>query len=250
MFENDEKSAGALSNDQLLDYIKKQKNRIKRLEKDKENLQKENKEQGQQIDAASGARSGAESSSDNSSLFWGLIDRETPFKQKLAKSALNFLIGTITKSSLGRKCLTSMRSLFDRWKQQTVQLKIATMSNDLVDSSKSLAALEQKSAKLKALLARTHQSNQRFQEDTTSFKKIQKDAALQLKSLKERDDSERMALMETVRARTIETAFQYDMELAIQRAADGVAAFFFCVCFSLTKTLLRCVLCCTVLWKL
>jgi hypothetical protein len=73
-------------------------------------------------------------------------------------------------------------------------------------------------------LARTHQSNQRFQEDTTSFKKIQRDAALQMKSIKERDESERLALLETVRARTIEHAFQYDMELAIQRAADGMIA--------------------------
>jgi hypothetical protein len=45
-----------------------------------------------------------------------------------------------------------------------------------------------------------------------------------MKSIKERDESERLALLETVRARTIEHAFQYDMELAIQRAADGMIA--------------------------
>jgi hypothetical protein len=220
MLDNDEKPGAALSNDQLLDYIKKQKSRIKRLEKEKETLHSENVELKHQIGSKAESTVKSESS-DNSSLFWGLIDKESPFKQKLAKSALNFLIGTISKSSLGRKCVISKRTLFDRWKEHIYVSKMSTLSNELQDSNKSFAALEQKTAKLKALLARTHQSNQRFQEDTTSFKKIQKDAALQLKTLKERDESERMALLETVRVRTIETAFQYDMELAIQRAADG-----------------------------
>jgi hypothetical protein len=221
MLDIDEKPGAALSNDQLLDYIKKQKSRIKRLEKEKETLHRENIEHERQIGSKIESTVKSESSSNNSSLFWGLIDKESPFKQKLAKSALNFLIGTISKSSLGRKCVLSKRSLFDRWKEHVFLSKISTLSIELQDSNKSFAALEQKTAKLKALLARTHQSNQRFQEDTTSFKKIQKDAALQLKTLKERDESERMALLETVRVRTIETAFQYDMELAIQRAADG-----------------------------
>lgn len=226
MLDNDEKPGLALSNDQLLDYIKKQKSRIKRLEKEKEALQKENIEHERQNESKTGSRVNLESSTDNSSIFWGLIDKESPFKQKLAKSALNFLIGTISKSSLGRKCVISKRTLFDRWKEHMVLSKMLILSNELHDSNKSYVALEQKTAKLKALLARTHQSNQRFQEDTTSFKKIQKDAALQLKTLKERDESERMALLETVRVRTIETAFQYDMELAIQRAADGEFYFF------------------------
>lgn len=219
MVDNEDKVANTLSNDQLLDYIKKQKARIKRLEKEKENLTKVNAEQERQIEA--GVQPINSSSSDNSSLFWGLIDRESSFKQKLATSALSFLVSTISKTSLGRRYIPSRRSLFDRWKEVTIQSKIITISGALSDSHKSFAALEQKSLKLKALLARTHQSNQRFQEDTTSFQKIQKDAALQLKTLKERDESERLALLETVRAQTIETAFQYDMELAIQRAADG-----------------------------
>jgi hypothetical protein len=220
MFDENDKSSSVLTNDQLLDYIKKQKARIKRLEKDA--LQKESAEKEKEKEQINGTpKVGNDLQSDNSSLFWGLIDRESPFKKKLAKSALNFLIGTISKSGLGRKCVPSKRSLFDRWKEKAAQCKITAISNELTDLNKSFATLEQKSVKLKALLARSHQSNQRFQEDTTSFKKTQVDAALQLKSLKERDESERMDLLETVRMRTIETAFQYDMELAIQRAADG-----------------------------
>ena len=219
MIENEDKVANTLSNEQLLDYVKKQKARIKRLEKEKETLTKLNSEQGRQIEA--GAQPISSSFSDDTSLFWGLIERESLFKQKLATTALNHLVSTVSNSSLGRRCLPSRRSLFDRWRDHIIQSKIMTLSGALLDSNKSFAALEQKSAKLKALLARTHQSNQRFQEDSTSFKKIQKDAALQLKTLKERDESERSALLETVRARNIETAFQYDMELAIQRAADG-----------------------------
>lgn len=238
--EAEDKSANALSNEQLLEYIKKQKAKIKKLEKDKETLGKINVEQEQQIIAATAAAAAAavstagttspsHSSSDNPSLFWGLIDRESSFKQKLAKIALNSFVATIEKSSLGKKYVPSRRSLFDHWKEHTYFMKMTAIATELLESSKSYLALEQKTAKLKALLARTHQSNQRFQEDTTSFKKIQKDAELQLKSLKERDESEREALLETVRARTIETAFQYDMELAIQRAADGDILFLFII---------------------
>ena len=231
MLDAEDKTANTLSNDQLLDYIKKQKLKIKRLEKEKESLTKENADQEKKIlsRVSSSAQivSNSNSSSDSSSLFWGLIDRESSFKQKLATSALNNFVATITKSGLGKKYVMTRQSLFDRWKNRTLESRVNSISQELIESNKSYAALEQKSLKLKALLARTHQSNQRFQEDTTSFKKIQKDAALQLKTLKERDESERMALLETVRARTIETAFQYDMELAIQRAADGILFFSF-----------------------
>ena len=233
MVDVEDKTANTLSNDQLLDYIKKQKLKIKRLEKEKESLTRENADQEKKIlsrvssSAQIVSNSNSNSSSDSSSLFWGLIDRESSFKQKLATSALSNFAATITKSGLGKKYVMTRQSLFDRWKNRTLESRVNSISMELIESNKSYAALEQKSLKLKALLARTHQSNQRFQEDTTSFKKIQKDAALQLKTLKERDESERMALLETVRARTIETAFQYDMELAIQRAADGILYFYF-----------------------
>ena len=197
--DTDDKAANTLSNEQLLDYIKKQKAKIKRLEKDKETLGKTNVEQEQKIIAAiaataaaiassataaataaqqnstnsSNASSDSHSSSDNSSLFWGLIGRESQFKQKLAKNTLNFLISTITKSSLGRENIPTRSSLFEKWRKHTYKMKLQSLAGELVESSKSFQALEMKTAKLKALLARTHQSNQRFQEDTTSFKKIQ-----------------------------------------------------------------------------
>ena len=136
MFDESDKSSSVLTNDQLLDYIKKQKARIKRLEKDA--LQKESAEkEKEQINGTPKVRNDLQS--EHSSLFWGLIDRESPFKQKLAKNALNFLIGTISKSGLGRKCVPSKRSLFDRWKEKAAQCKITAISNELTDLSKSFA---------------------------------------------------------------------------------------------------------------
>jgi hypothetical protein len=161
MLDSEEKTGNTLSSEQLIDYVKKQKVRIKRLEKEKENLVKLNSEQEQQIKISASISSteiDTKSSSNNSSsLYWGLIERESIFQQKLAKTALNLLVCTITKSKMGKRYIPSISSLFDRWKERIEQLKLQTVKNDLLDSSKSILVLEQKSSKLKALLARTHQ---------------------------------------------------------------------------------------------
>ena len=156
-------------------------------------------------------------------MFWDLIDKESPFQRKLATTAITLLTSTVSKSSFGKKSVQpSRRSLFDSWRVRTLELRAEAAAREASEVKAEFASLEQKTAKLKALLSRTHQANKRFEEDTTSFKRAQKDAAMQLKAMKEREDSERMALLETVRVHTIESAFQQDMELVIQRAAESM----------------------------
>lgn len=248
------KAGSALTAEQLLDYIKKQKLKIKRLEKDKETLTKQVNESTEAVVAANAAVKAAEnaasaatneakavmasaetktplsvasssssSSSTSGSMFWDLIDKESPFQRKLATSAITLLTSTIKKSNFGKKSIQpSRRSLFDAWRIRTMELRAEAAVREAAEVKAEFASLEQKTAKLKALLSRTHQANKRFEEDTTSFKRAQKDAAMQLKAMKEREDGERMALLETVRVHTIESAFQQDMELVIQRAAESM----------------------------
>jgi hypothetical protein len=206
--ENDGKTS-TLSTEQLLDYIKKQKVRIKRLEKDKEGIE-------QALSAATSGRLNSESATRiDQTLFWDLISREQPFSQNLARSAINSLVSAISRSGLAKNSIPSKRSLFDLWKDSYLRCKASqglktaiiifnrllacsnTLNLNLLaerhaeDVTKAMAASEQKASKLKALLARTHQANQRYQEDTTTFKKAQKEAVMQLKTLKEKDETER-----------------------------------------------------------
>lgn len=61
-------------------------------------------------------------------------------------------------------------------------------------------------------------------EDTNVYRKAQEEAAAALRDLKQREAAEREALLETLRARSIEAAFQQDAELALQRAAEEMVA--------------------------
>lgn len=52
------------------------------------------------------------------------------------------------------------------------------------------------------------------------YKKAQEESAAALRDLKEREQQERDALRESLRAQSIQSAFQQDSEIALQRAAD------------------------------
>ena len=235
--------SASLTPEQLLEYIKKQKTKIKRLEKEKETLVAKHAEEiaatllvtaitetttgkvttngESQKGDAKVAISSSSLSSNNGALFWDMLEKEPPFPRKLAKVALSMFINTIIHSNKGKQFQPSKRSLFDQWRLHTLEMRVEMAVRHATEAKANMQVLEQKTVKLKALLARTHQANKRFEEDTTSFKRAQKDAAQQLKAIKERDEEQRMALLETVRVRTIESAFQQDMELAIQRAAES-----------------------------
>ena len=238
-------SSASLTPEQLLEYIKKQKTKIKKLEKEKETLIAKHAEEiatatskatiatetekvtttsteSQNGDVKVATTTSSSSlSSNNGALFWDMLEKEPPFPRKLAKVALSMLLNTIIKSNKGKQFQPSRRSLFDQWRLHTLEMRVEMAVRHATEAKANMQILEQKTVKLKALLARTHQANKRFEEDTTSFKRAQKDAAQQLKAIKERDEEQRMALLETVRVRTIESAFQQDMELAIQRAAES-----------------------------
>ena len=232
--------AKALTPAQLLDYIKKQKVKIKKLEREKEVLAKQLSDSHDAVAAANAANAAAATAAataaaaaaaaqlaaaptptpataDDRALLWGVLDvHQSPRQRQLAVAALRPLFARFDSVP------SKQRSVFDRWHVRTLAARADASTKEAAEAKAASAALEQKTAKLKALLARTHQANKRIEEDSSSFKRAQRDAVLQLKAMREREDGERAQLLETVRVRTIESAFQQDMELAIQRAAESM----------------------------
>ena len=237
--------AKALTPTQLLEYIKKQKLKLKKLERDKELLTKQVADSHDAVAAANAAAAAANDAAAAASaalshsaavvttltsadalpptdrvLLWGVLDVDTfPHQRRLAVAALRSFSSICDRNMI--RPLTR-RFVFDRWRIRMLEMRADVATKEAAEAKVALAALEQKTTKLKQLLARTHQANKRFEEDSTSFKRSQRDSALQLKAMRERDDGERAQLLETVRVRTIESAFQQDMELAIQRAAESM----------------------------
>jgi hypothetical protein len=215
-----------LSNDQLLDYIKKQKQKIKRIEKENLELQQNNKEilsKSQNNSNSLISKQDHTTSNVDSILFWELINinKSQPFHTKLAKVAINSLISAISKSKIG-KSFPNKHGFFSRWKNFTIYQRFLINEKQTQENSKVLKELEQRNSKLKALLARTHLSNQRNNEDANVIKRSQKEALLELKNIKEKEDNEKGLLLETLRLASIKSAFQSDIELTIQKAAEDL----------------------------
>ena len=77
-------------------------------------------------------------------------------------------------------------------------------------------------AKLKALLARTHQANQRNLEEYGNLKRAQQEAEVELRQSEMKNNAELHSLREAIRASSIATAFQYDVDLLIQQAGKRI----------------------------
>lgn len=151
----------ALSPEQLLDYIKKQKQKIKSLET------KLAKSQGNSATDGSISASSSKINSKSNVLFWEFLSKESSFHQQLAKRAIGSMIYVLENSTLGRASIPTSKNLFDRWKNAIIAAKSQ--------------ALEQRNSKLKVLLAKTHAISQKNAEDSNA-----------LKNLKERDENERL----------------------------------------------------------
>lgn len=84
--------------------------------------------------------------------------------------------------------------------------------------------LSNRVAKLKSLLARMHQSNQKSQEYSVSARQGQLEAAQELRQRVDKEEAQNRALAEQLRCLSFESAFHTDIELAIEKAAQTIAA--------------------------
>ena len=91
--------------------------------------------------------------------------------------------------------------------------------------------MEQRIVKLKALLARTHQANQRNLEEFDNMKKAKLSKEDELKLNEMKANAELNSLREAVRANSITSAFQYDIDILIQNAGDYLFTYLFYLFF-------------------
>ena len=140
-----EKDKESLSTDQLLEYIKKQKFKIKKLQIDNEKLTNQ-----------------FSNSLNENSKNWYSIEKKSFQNKKIVYTALKHFIKSIELLAYGYHNLKnkSYRKAFEHWKAETLIIRSAYLSKELAESQKNICSLEQRIAKLKALLARTHQANQ------------------------------------------------------------------------------------------
>eukprot|EP01041_Mallomonas_annulata_P005573 gene5573-11222_t len=143
-------------------------------------------------------------------------------EQELFKKILTGMTKTLANYYKFLHPCISLSGAFEIWLHHMSKKKSADLSLALEDANKVNSGLEQRVAKLKGLLARTYQSNQRNVEDSTAMKKAQLQTEEELKSLRVREEYERKLLEEDLRRQSMQSAFHYDVEMMIQRAADGV----------------------------
>jgi hypothetical protein len=210
--EAEESSAAAGANkgdgatrEQLLDFIRRQKLKLKKLENENSALETKLATSltvnSSQQNVGGGVDDG---------LFWELIARQPEFQQRIAKAALRSMLGPFLHR-------TSVKSCFSDWKTATREAKMAELEAKLEESTKNAIELEKRCLKLKGLLSRTHQANKQQAEDTNAFKRAQREATQELRT----HAQEKLALLEEVRARDIESAFQQDLEIYIQKVVES-----------------------------
>ena len=225
-----------LTREQLLDYIKKQKVVIKRLEKENEVLVKKELEGVSPVkpapDAAPSPSSGSPAQPQSAAAAAAVAASSvqqamrnpgsaSEYDKRVLKVIIGKIIDTLANNGSGRRFQLSKKSVFLLWRHKAaLQSTAQAVHKQYEDAKAKMVELEQKNAKLKSLLARSHQANQRNAEDSTVLQKAQREALVELKNIKQKDESERLALMETVRVQSIQSAFHSDIELSIQKAAQ------------------------------
>ena len=200
-----------LTKPQLLDFIKRQKLKIKKLET-------ENSELLEKLAAASNSEvvfpTNSPSSGNSPNSTSELLRSKSPFHKLLIKSSLRSLFRYSQNSK------SSPVQYFNRWKVNAQAVRLADLEHKLEETTKNSLELEKRCLKLKGLLSRTHQANKQQSEDTNAFKRAQREATQELRN----HAQEKLALLEEVRARDIESAFHQDLEIYIQKAAEGLVS--------------------------
>lgn len=195
-----------LTVDQLLEYVKKQNAKVKKLklENDEFRSQLENRT----------------SESQSNQGFWRDIRCRPVWQQQLARGVLHYLFQSILRP---KNFLIQLRRAFLQWHRACFEIKISQLEMKISDASETKSQLEQRVAKLKTLLAKMHQSNQKNVEDTVIARKNQLEIALEYQQRMTQEEAEKQALEEQLRCLAFESALHSDMEFAIEKAAQQIA---------------------------
>ena len=194
-----------LSSDQLRDYIKKQHIKIKRLEGEITSLKSQP----------------LSSNQTDHTLYWDLITRQSTWQQQLASAGISYLLSGLSKLRTQAGHSAILRQALYLWRINVSLIRENGLNTELEESKKTIGHLEQRTVKLKSLLARMRQSHQRSAEDSVSARR---EAAEELRQRACKEEAERQQLEEQLRCLSFESAFHADMEQAIEKAAQLIAS--------------------------
>jgi hypothetical protein len=201
-------AASRLTVEQLLDYVKKQNAKVKKLKL-------ENDEIRSQLESAAPQ---AHTTGDG---FWREIGSRPEWQQRLAHGAVSYLLQSLQKPN---ESFNQLRRAFLHWHRLVAELDSIQVKKKLSEAFESQSQLEQRVSKLKTLLARMHQSNQKNVEDTVLARKNQLEIALEYQQRMTLEEAEKQALEEQLRCLAFESALHSDMELVIEKAAQQLAS--------------------------
>lgn len=199
----------------LMEYIKKQKVKIKKLEIELEQQKALNSKTSDSISLSESKLNISNQDNitklDTNSNLKAESKSKSISSKKVYIKRLATILEIMSQKNDGK--ITGLKSAFGKWIKFTVGI--------LRSKSKLSIELEQKVSKLKILLARTHQAHQKNIEDSNALKKEQLETSEQLRMIKSKEDSELSLLKEMMRASSIESAFQYDMDKKIEEAVTS-----------------------------
>eukprot|EP00603_Paraphysomonas_imperforata_P007928 CAMPEP_0114413850 /NCGR_PEP_ID=MMETSP0103-20121206/1074_1 /TAXON_ID=37642 ORGANISM="Paraphysomonas imperforata, Strain PA2" /NCGR_SAMPLE_ID=MMETSP0103 /ASSEMBLY_ACC=CAM_ASM_000201 /LENGTH=1218 /DNA_ID=CAMNT_0001581951 /DNA_START=181 /DNA_END=3837 /DNA_ORIENTATION=- len=191
-----------LSKEQLVEYTKKQKKEIKKLKTELAERQR------QEL---------APSSDISLDLFWATVERRPEWQQRLAKVSLTAMFTHV--AVFRRLANAKLHSAFYKWSAMVGRSCLSDASCALEENKMTNAHLEQRVVKLKGLLAKVHHSHQKNAQDTQSARQGHRAAAEELRERVQQQQSQTQHLQEQLRYMSFESAFQTDMEAAIEKAA-------------------------------
>jgi hypothetical protein len=201
-------AVGRLTVEQLLDYVKKQNAKVKKLKL-------ENDEFRSQLESV------APQPQTTGDGFWRDITSRPEWQQRLAHGAVSYFLQSLQKP---KELSTQLRRAFLHWHRLVAEFDSIELQKKLLDASETQCQLEQRVTKLKTLLSRMHQSNQKNAEDTVLARKNQLEIALEYQQRMTQEEAEKQALEEQLRCLAFESALHSDMELVIEKAAQQLAS--------------------------
>lgn len=196
-----------LTVDQLLDYVKKQNAKVKKLKMENDEFRSQLEIRSPELHSGQG--------------FWRDIHNRPVWQKQLAQGVLHYFLQSISRP---RSSLSQLRQAFLHWCRLSAEIKSAELVTKVMEASETRAQLEQRVVKLKTLLAKMHQSNQKNVEDTVLARKNQLEIALEYQQRMTQEEAEKQALEEQLRCLAFESALHSDMEFVIEKAAQQIAA--------------------------
>jgi uncharacterized protein YlxW (UPF0749 family) len=219
--EASESISSKASAEQLMDYVKRQKLKIKKLTAENESLKSAAATASTATAMGREVGPGLETELESASNSRTHSANQVVSPERFLRCAVSRLLTLLTKlhsTTASSPTPISVVSSFAHWHRCVEKSRAENAEKELAQCRSANVSMEQRIAKLKALLARTHQANQRNLEEFDLLRKAKEAAENDVKAMEVKTKAELNSLREVVRSSSITSAFQYDIDILIQNA--------------------------------